>query len=126
MIASPNIVSTLTLVVQEKLKEISIFKTMGATSQNISGIFIWKGILIGGTGVGFGTLFALVACILLRRFQFIALPDVYYDRTLPVTFDATYFLGVPLVSFVIVCIASYFPAKRAAALTPLQGIRGRN
>jgi lipoprotein-releasing system permease protein len=124
MIASLNIVSTLTLVVQEKLKDISIFKTMGATAKNISGIFIWKGILIGGTGVGAGTVFALVVCILLRNFQFIALPDVYYDRTLPVTFDLTYFVGVPLVSFVIVCFASYFPAKRASMLTPLQGIRG--
>lgn len=125
MIASLNIVSTLSLLVQEKLTEISIFKTMGATRKNIAGIFVWKGILIGGTGVGFGTGFALVVCIALRKFDFIALPDVYYDRTLPVTFDPAYFLGVPLISFAIVCIASYFPAKRASELTPLQGIRGR-
>ncbi len=124
MIASLNIVSTLTLLVQEKMKEISIFKTMGATPKNISGIFIWKGILIGGSGVFFGTLGALLICIVLRKFQFIALPDVYYDRTLPVTFDLAYFLGVPAISFGIVCVASYFPAKRAAALTPLEGLRG--
>ncbi|MBC7396178.1 MAG: ABC transporter permease [Bdellovibrionales bacterium] len=124
IISSLNIVSTLTLLVQEKLKEISIFKTMGATPKNISGIFVWKGILIGGSGVLFGTLSALVICIVLKKFQFIALPDVYYDRTLPVTFDLAYFLGVPCISFAIVCIASYFPAKRAAALTPLEGLRG--
>jgi lipoprotein-releasing system permease protein len=125
MIASLNIVSTLTLLVQEKLKDISIFKTMGATQNDISGIFVWKGILIGGSGVAFGTAFALLACIALRKFQFISLPDVYYDRTLPVSFDPTYFVGVPLVSFAIVCIASYFPAKKASELTPLQGIRGQ-
>jgi lipoprotein-releasing system permease protein len=125
MIASLNIVSTLSLLVQEKLTEISIFKTMGATRQNISGIFVWKGLMIGGTGVFFGTFFALVICISLRKFDFIALPDVYYDRTLPVSFDPFYFIGVPLVSFGIVCLASYFPAKRAAMLTPLDGIRGR-
>ena len=124
MIASLNIVSTLTLLVQEKLKEISIFKTMGATRKNISGIFVWKGILIGGTGVCFGTGVAFTICILLRRFQFIALPDVYYDRTLPVSFDLQFFLGVPCISFAIVCIAAYFPAKKASSLTPLQGIRG--
>jgi lipoprotein-releasing system permease protein len=124
MIASLNIVSTLTLLVQEKLKEISILKTMGATPRNISSIFVWNGVLIGGTGVVFGTIAALVICIGLRKFQFIALPDVYYDRNLPVTFDLAYFLGVPLISFGIVCLASYFPAKRASLLTPLEGIRG--
>jgi lipoprotein-releasing system permease protein len=125
MIASLNIVSTLTLLVQEKLTEISIFKTMGATRQNIGGIFVWKGILIGGTGVLAGTIFALIVCLILKKGDFITLPDVYYDRTLPVTFDVTYFLGVPFISFAIVCVASYFPAKRASLLTPLEGIRGR-
>ncbi len=123
MIASLNIVSTLTLVVQEKLKEIAILKTLGANSKNISGIFIRKGILIGGMGVFWGTLVALVICLVLRNFQFISLPDVYYDRTLPVSFDLLYFVGVPLVSFAIVLIASYYPAKRAALLTPLEGMR---
>ncbi len=123
MIASLNIVSTLTLLVQEKIKEISILKTMGATPRNVRGIFVWKGTMIGGTGVVFGTLAALAICIGLRKFQFIALPDVYYDRNIPVTFDLAYFVGVPLISFVIVCFASYFPAKRAAKLTPLEGLR---
>ncbi len=126
MIASLNIVSTLTLLVQEKLKEISILKTLGATPKNISQIFVWKGLLIGGVGVLWGSGIAVVICILLKRFQFIELPDVYYDRTLPVTFDLVYFLGVPLVSFAIVLIACYFPAKRAAQLTPLEGIRGHS
>jgi lipoprotein-releasing system permease protein len=72
-----------------------------------------------------GTLFASTVCVLLKKFDFIVLPDVYYDRTLPVSFDPLYFLGVPLISFAIVCVASYFPAKRASELTPLQGIRGR-
>lgn len=124
MIASLNIVSTLILLVQEKLKEISILKTMGATRKNVTGIFVWKGIMIGGAGVLFGTLAAFVICVCLKKFNFVALPDVYYDRTLPVTFDLAYFLGVPAISFAIVCFASLFPAKRASLLTPLEGMRG--
>jgi lipoprotein-releasing system permease protein len=123
IISSLNIVSTLTLLVQEKIKEISILKTMGATSKSIRGIFLWKGILIGGSGVAFGTIGGLGICLLLRRFQFISLPEVYYDRTLPVTFDPAYFIGVPLISFLIVCAASWFPARGASKLTPLEGIR---
>jgi lipoprotein-releasing system permease protein len=123
IISSLNIVSTLTLLVQEKIKEISILKTMGATPKSIRAIFVWKGILIGGSGVFFGTVGALVICIMLKKYQFISLPEVYYDRTLPVTFDPVYLIGVPVISFLIVCIASYFPARGAARLTPLEGIR---
>ncbi len=123
VISSLNIVSTLTLLVQEKIREISILKAMGAAPGKIRDIFVWKGILIGGTGVLFGALGAIGICILLSRYPFITLPDVYYDRTLPVSFDPVYFAGVPLISFVIVCIASYYPARGAAKLTPLEGIR---
>jgi len=123
IISSLNIVSTLTLLVQEKIKEISILKTMGAAPRSIRNIFVWKGVMIGGSGVLTGSIGAVLICVLLRKYQFIELPDVYYDRTLPVSFDVVYFIGVPLISFVIVCLASYYPARGASKLTPLEGIR---
>jgi lipoprotein-releasing system permease protein len=124
MIASLNIVSTLTLMVQEKIKDVTILRIMGSTSRNISGVFVWKGVLIGGLGVAWGTVIAIVVCVLLGRYEIITLPDVYYDRTMPVAFEWEYFIGVPIVSFLIVLFASWFPAKKAAQLTPMEGIRG--
>jgi lipoprotein-releasing system permease protein len=124
MIASLNIVSTLTLMVQEKIRDVTILRIMGSTSKKISGVFIWKGVLIGGLGVAWGTAIAIVVCVLLRNTEIITLPDVYYDRTMPVSFEWEYFIGVPLVSFGIVLLASWFPAKKAAELTPMEGIRG--
>lgn len=123
IISSLNIVSTLTLLVQEKIKEISILKTMGATPAHVRGIFLWKGVLIGGSGVLLGAIGGILICTVLKKFPFISLPEVYYDRTLPVSFDPVYFIGVPLISFVIVCVASYYPARGASRLTPLEGIR---
>jgi lipoprotein-releasing system permease protein len=124
MIASLNIVSTLTLTVQEKIKDVTILRIMGSTSKKISGVFVWKGVLIGGLGVAWGTMIAVVVCVLLGRYEIITLPDVYYDRTMPVSFEWEYFIGVPVVSFAIVLLASWFPAKKAAQLTPIEGIRG--
>jgi len=123
VISSLNIVSTLTLLVQEKIKEISILKTMGATPADIRGVFLWKGVMIGGSGVITGAIGGILICVVLKKFPFISLPDVYYDRTLPVSFDPIYFFGVPMISFVIVCLASYYPARGASRLTPLEGIR---
>jgi lipoprotein-releasing system permease protein len=123
VVASFNIVTTLTLMVLEKRKEISILKTMGARNDHIAAMFLSEGLLIGALGVGGGLVFAFVICCLLRRYEFIALPDIYYDRTLPVTFQPLYYFGVAGCAVVIVLIACLYPSKRAAMLNPLEGIR---
>jgi len=123
VVASFNIVTTLTLMVLEKRKEISILKTMGARNDHIAAMFLSEGLLIGALGVGGGVILAFVICCLLRRYEFIALPDIYYDRTLPVTFQPLYYFGVAGCAVVIVLFACLYPSKRAAMLNPLEGIR---
>jgi lipoprotein-releasing system permease protein len=123
VVASLNIVSTLMLIVQEKVREIAILRTLGAKGRQILNIFLYKGFLMGGMGVVWGTLIAIVVCVVLRKFHWITLPDVYYDRNIPVAFDSLYFIGVPFVSFAIVMVASLFPARRAAGLQPIEGVR---
>jgi lipoprotein-releasing system permease protein len=66
---------------------------------------------------------SLLICSALRRYEFIQLPDVYYDRTLPVTFDPAYYGGVAAVALVIVLIACLYPSRRASKIDPLEGIR---
>lgn len=123
VVASFNIVTTLTLMVLEKKKEISILKAMGARRVEIASIFLGEGILIGGVGVGVGLLGGWILCFLLKRYQFIKLPDIYYDETLPVSFRMGYYVIVGLCAFVIVLLACVYPAKRASRLNPLDGIR---
>jgi lipoprotein-releasing system permease protein len=123
VVASFNIVTTLTLMVLEKKREISILKAMGARNDHIAAMFLSEGLLIGGLGVGSGLVLAFTICSILRRYEFITLPDVYYDRTLPVTFQPMYYFGVAVCAIVIVLLACLYPSKRAAELNPLDGIR---
>lgn len=123
VVASFNIVTTLTLMVLEKKREISIMKAMGARHGQVAAIFLAEGILIGGLGVGSGILLGGFLCSILRRYEFIQLPDIYYDRTLPVTFDPRYYLGVAVCAVLIVLAACLYPSRRAARLNPLDGIR---
>ena len=123
VVASFNIVTTLTLMVLEKKKEISILKAMGARNTQIAAIFLSEGLLIGALGVTGGVGLAFVLCSVLRRYEFITLPEIYYDRTLPVTFNMNYYLGVALAAAVIVLVACLYPSKRASKLNPLDGIR---
>ncbi len=123
VVASFNIVTTLTLMVLEKKREISILKAMGARHGQVGAIFLAEGIFIGGIGVGGGVLLGFVICSLLRRYEFIALPDIYYDRTLPVTFNTSYYVVVAVSALVIVLAACLDPSRRAAKLNPMDGIR---
>ncbi len=123
VVASFNIVTTLTLMVLEKKREISIMKAMGARDDQISAIFLSEGLLIGGLGIGLGLVLGVVICGVLKRYEFITLPDIYYDRTLPVTFDPWYYVGVSVCALVIVLAACLYPSKRASKIDPLEGIK---
>lgn len=123
VVASFNIVTTLTLMVLEKRREIAILKTMGAQDAQVAAIFLAEGLFIGGLGAVGGAALGLLICAALRRYEFIQLPDVYYDRTLPVSFVPGYYAGVIGVALVIVLLACLYPSWRAARLRPLDGIR---
>lgn len=123
IVASFNIVTTLTLMVLEKKREISILRAMGAREGAVAAIFLAEGLLIGASGIAGGLGLGFVICLVLRKYDFIQLPDVFYDRTLPVTFDARYYMGVGVCAIVIVLVACLYPSRRAARLDPLEGIR---
>jgi lipoprotein-releasing system permease protein len=123
VVASFNIVTTLTLMVLEKKREISIMKAMGARNSELGAVFLSEGILIGTVGVIVGVTVGGLICAILKRYEFIQLPDIYYDRTLPVTFDWMYYFGVSISALVIVILACRYPSQRAAKIHPLEGIR---
>lgn len=123
VVASFNIMTTLTMMVLEKRKEIAILKAMGATKKLISRIFLAEGLFIGALGVGGGTALAWILCMALKRYEFIKLPEVYFDRTLPVSIEPYYFIVVSLSAFAIVLAACVYPSRRAAWLPPLESIR---
>ena len=86
LVAAFGIASTLFMMVMKKTRDIAILKSMGATRQSIMQIFIINGLVIGGLGTIGGLGLGLGLCAILKKYQFIKLPqDVYYISTLPVT-----------------------------------------
>ena len=123
MVASFNIVTSLRMMVMEKRKEISILQAMGATKQQVGRVFLTMGVIVGNFGAFIGLALGLVICFLLQRYPIIQLPDVFYDRALPVKVSLLFVLGVSITAIFIVVVASLFPARAAAKMTPLEGIR---
>jgi lipoprotein-releasing system permease protein len=124
VVAAFNVSSALIMMVREKTKDIAILKAMGATRASVRKIFLRKGLVIGIVGIGLGTAAGLLVCALLARYQFIELPgDVYFLTTLPVQINAVD-LGAIILGTTLICVfASFFPAKQAAKMNPVDAIR---
>lgn len=123
-VAAFNIISTLIMIVLEKKKEIGILKSLGATSQSIMKIFMFKGLAVGlvGTVLGIGVGFTL--CWLQKTFDIISLPsEIYFISSLPVDMRVLDFVLVGVASVGIAFLATIYPAKKAAGLNPVEAIR---
>lgn len=122
LVASFNIVSTLTMTVVEKSREIAILKAMGAKRESIMRIFMLEGVIIGGVGVILGIPLGILVCWLLRTFY--TLPgEIYYISHFPVKIE---FLDVVLVSssaILIGFLATLYPSWQAAKLDPVEALR---
>ena len=124
LVAAFNIVSTLTMVVADKTKEIGILKAMGMPAKSIRRIFFAQGVVIGVVGTVLGLILGFGAAIGLDKYKFIKLdPQVYFIDHLPVATQAEDVIMIVLASIAIAAIATLYPSIQASRLFPLEAIR---
>ena len=122
LVASFNIVGTLTMIVVEKSREIAILKAMGARRGEVMRIFMVDGLIIGLVGTLIGIPLGLGVCFLLQNFY--TLPgDVYYISHLPVKIQLQDILVVSLSAVMISFVATLYPSWQAARLNPSEALR---
>jgi lipoprotein-releasing system permease protein len=124
LVAAFNIVSTLTMVVTDKTREIGILKAMGMPAATIRRIFLWQGAAIGLVGTSLGVVLGLVGAWALTRFKLIALdPQVYFIDRLPIQIAVSDVLWIVVASLGIAMLATMWPARQASKLFPVEAIR---
>ncbi len=124
VVAAFNIISTITMVVADKTREIGILKTMGMSAASIRRIFLLQGVFIGAVGTFGGLVLGLGLSVLLERYHLIALdPSVYFIDHLPVATQVTDVVMIVAASLTIAAIATLYPAGQAAKLFPVDAIR---
>ncbi len=124
LVAAFNIVSTLTMVVKDKTREIGILKAMGLPAKSVRRIFLAQGLVIGVVGTVVGVAIGVSAGIAIDRGQLIPLdPTVYFIDHLPVTIQLGDVMWIVGASVIIAALATLYPAIQAARLFPVEAIR---
>ena len=123
LVASFCIIGTLTLMVQEKGREVAVLKAMGAADRAIVAIFVLEGTMIGVLGSGLGLGFGYAMCFAAEHFGVRLNPEVYYIDKLPVHIDSTEFFTVAIAATLVSLLVTIYPAKLASRLRPVDGLR---
>lgn len=124
LIGSFSIVTTLIMLVMEKTRDIAILMSMGATRGMIRRIFMLQGTIIGCIGTTLGYVLGISLALLLKRYQFIKLPQgVYTLDHLPVILTWSDCLIVGAAAMLLCFLATIYPARQAASLEPADALR---
>jgi lipoprotein-releasing system permease protein len=124
VVASFNIVGTLTMIVMEKNREIAILKSMGSSAQSIVKIFMFAGLAIGFVGTAIGVVIGYGAVVILTKSDIISLPkDVYQVSHLPLSTSGLDVLFISLTALLISFLATLYPSWQAARQDPVEVLR---
>ncbi len=115
--------SILVMVVTSKYREIGILKAMGATPGEIQSIFVLEGLLLAFVGCLVGVPLGVVLLKALAAIRSVG-PDGRVDAPFLIEIDPLLLLGASLVAIATGAVASFFPARRAGQIDPMQVIRG--
>lgn len=115
-IASFNLLSSLTMMVLDKRKDIRILKSMGLRDHQVASLFRWQGILIGLVGAVLGTGIASIIVLLQQYYGFIPLKGSFVVDSYPIQLKLFDVLITIIAIVLISWLASILPAMRAKRL----------
>jgi lipoprotein-releasing system permease protein len=115
IVASFTMISSLTMLVLEKQKDISVLHALGANKNFIQKIFLSEGMLLAGIGTVAGMLLAILIAWLQVTYKLIPMQGgTFLIDHFPVKLKLPDFLLVGITVFIISLIASWIPARKAA------------
>lgn len=110
ILASFNLVASLTMLFVEKKEDIRILKSMGADTKLIFRVFFYEGILIAGKGILFGLILGYGICSFQLFTGLLEMPNSF-GEPFPIVLTFVDALLIIFLVSVLSFFASYFPVK---------------
>jgi len=123
LVAAFSIVANGQMLATQKIGEIAILKSMGATDGTIAQAFLLLGTLLGILGVTAGVCGGLFGAYALRKWGYALDPDIFYLTELPVKLNAHEVEMVGFAGVLVTILATVQPAWLASRMTPVEGLR---
>ena len=112
LLASVGIYGLLAYMVGQRAHEIGVRMALGATPSTIGKMIVSRGAGLAGIGVVVGLILSGIMAPLISSLLYGVRP-----------IDPEVFIAVPLILMVVVLLASYIPARRAARVSPIVALR---
>ncbi len=124
LVATFNMLGSLTMTVMEKRRDIAILKAMGMVAERIVRVFMVEGMLIGFIGTIAGIILGGIVLWLQVHYSLFPLdPTIYIIPAIPVEVRWSDFLAIGAASLGLSFFAAYYPARRAARTLPSEILR---
>ena len=132
LVATFNIISSLTMLVTDKVKEIAILRTIGFTRGSILRIFLFCGAILGGAGTTLGVTLGLLFASYINEIKNLLSdisgtnlfdPIVYYLELLPSKIEIRDVAIITIISLILSLLATIYPSYKASRLHPAQGVK---
>ena len=132
IVAAFNIISGLTILVKNKIREIAILKSIGVLNKSIVKIFFLIGVIIGTSATIFGIILGVTFSIYVEKlreflstlFNVSLFPEeIYFLSTMPSEINIFSIFIISICSIFITIIVSIFPALKAAQLDPIKALK---
>ena len=124
LVAALNIITTLTMMVMEKTRDIAVLMSMGATRKAIRKIFVLQGVTIGVVGSVWGLILGYALCWICDRYRLIRLQaDIYSMTHVPFNLSVADGVVVAASAIMVSFLATLYPSGRAAELNPVEALR---
>ena len=124
LVAIINIVSSLSMIVVDKTKQIGLLSAIGMPISQIKNIFFIKGLIIGFLGTILGSLISILLAVLQNNFKIIGVPeDIYFMNFIPIDINFLQILIISIITLLITSLVSFSTAVRSSKILPSQALK---
>ena len=124
IIAAFNIVTTLLILILEKMRQIGILRSLGMSKWQIVGLFVSAGVRIAIIGLFIGSAISLILSLAQKNYGIIRLNgEIYFLDVLPIQIEPIHYVIVMILTFLLSLLATIIPSIIASRVKIVNALR---